>query len=173
MELPEEAQPVYNALQYLPGDLVDQCVLSINRAAEDAAHEATPIFVSAIQALTIEDAVDILYGEDTAATAYLRTQTRADLFNAFQPKIQSSLSKVIVFNQSAESLYAKLIDLYNTASLGGLLFDPIATNSLSEHTTNKALDGLFLKVANEEVLIRTDVSHRVSEVLEEVFSELD
>ena len=74
---------------------------------------------------------------------------------------------------SAESMYSELIGLYNTASLNGLLFDKINSNSLSDHTTNRALKGLFLKVGAEETLIREDPTHRVTAILEKVFAEQD
>ena len=169
--LPKEAQPVYDVLNLLPTSIVENNILAINRAAEDAASEAKPIFIDAIRDLTINDGFSILQGEDTAATSYLRGKTRQRLFDAFQPKIETSLSKDLVLNISASELYSQLINAYNTASLGGFLFDEIKTNSLSVHTTNWALRGLFLKVANEERLIRTDASHRVTEVLEKVFGD--
>jgi hypothetical protein len=171
--LPAEAQPVYDILNLLPSGIVDETILSINRAAEDAAKEATPIFLGAIHELTIEDGWGILNGNDTAATTYLRSKTYQKLFDAFQPKIEASLAKDLVLGISAENLYSKLINLYNTASIGGLLFDEINTNSLSEHTTNRALRGLFIKVGNEETLIRENPTHRVTQLLQQVFAEQD
>lgn len=171
--LPEEAQPVYEVIELLPIDLVDNTVLAINRAAEDAAIEAKPIFVQAVTGMTIADGTSILFGDDTAATSYLRAQTYQPLFDAFKPKIEASLSKDLVLGFSAEELYSNLIGAYNTGSLGGLLYDEIETNSLSEHTTRAALRGLFVKVADEEKLIREDPAHRVTDLLEKVFSELD
>lgn len=171
--LPAEAQPVYDILNLLPSGIVDETILSINRAAEDAATEATPIFLGAIHELTIEDGWGILRGDDTAATTYLRGKTYQKLFDAFQPKIETSLSKDLVLGISAQDLYSKLINLYNTASVGGLLFDEIKTNSLSEHTTNRALGGLFIKVGNEETLIRENPTHRVTQLLQQVFAEQD
>jgi len=170
---PEEAQPVYNVVQQLPTDIIDQTVLAINRAAEDAAVEAKPIFVQAITDLTISDGLTILQGNDTAATHYLRNHTYSALYDAFKPKIETSLSKKIVFNLSAEELYGNLIDYYNIGSLNGLLYDEIKTNSLSEHTTHKALHGLFVKVGAEEKLIREDPAHRVTDILKKVFAEQD
>ncbi|MEZ4722317.1 MAG: DUF4197 domain-containing protein [Flavobacteriales bacterium] len=171
--LPEEAQPVYDVVKLLPTNIVENTILSINRAAEDAAKEAGPIFVDAIVDMTIEDGLGILHGNDTAATTYLRSKTQQQLFDAFQPKIEASLSKKLVLNYSAEELYSKLISAYNTASLGGFLFDEISTNSLSEHTTSRALRGLFIKVGDEEKLIRENPAHRVTELLEKVFAEQD
>lgn len=171
--LPEEAKPVYDVVEMLPTDIIDKTVLAINRAAEDAAVEAKPIFINAITELTISDGLNILHGNDTAATHYLRNHTYEELFAAFKPKIETSLSKDIVFGLSAEELYGDLIDYYNTGSLNGLLYDEITTNSLSEHTTRKALNGLFLKVGGEEKLIREDPAHRVTDILEKVFAEQD
>jgi hypothetical protein len=171
--LPEEAQVVYGYLSYLPTDLVEQNILAINRAAEDAAKEATPIFVAAITDLTIQDGFDILNGDDTAATSYLKWNTYQELYDAFKPKIDLSLNKDLVLGISAEDIYSRLINTYNTASLNGFLFDKITSNSLSEHTTNRALTGLFRKVAEEETLIREDPAHRVTEILERVFAEQD
>lgn len=173
--LPEEAQPVYDVLQSVPilSGLVEETVLTINRAAEDAATEAAPIFVDAITEMTIQDGLSILHGSDTAATSYLRQKTFQNLFDAFQPKIETSLSKDIVLGVSAEESYSQMIGVYNTASLNGFLWDKIESNSLSEHTTNKALKGLFVKVAKEEKSIREDPAHRVTDILEKVFAEQD
>ncbi|MEX2595858.1 MAG: DUF4197 domain-containing protein [Salibacteraceae bacterium] len=173
--LPAEAQPVYDKVQTIPllGSLVDQTVLAINRAAEDAADEAAPIFVDAIVDMTVVDAWGILQGSDTAATSYLRKSTFSNLFDAFQPKISTSLSKEIIPGISAEESYEKVINTYNSASINGLLFDEIKTNSLSEHTTNRALSGLFVKVADEEQLIREDPAYRATELIQTVFAEQD
>jgi len=173
--LPEEAQPVYDRLSSIPvlNSYVDETILTINRAAEDAATEAKPIFIDAIKGLTIQDGWAILQGEDTAATSYLRKQTYTDLFDAFQPRIESSLTKEIVLGMSAEESYERMINTYNTATLGGILFDEIEENSLSRHTTNKALSGLFVKVAAEEKMIREDPAHRVTDLLQKVFAEQD
>ncbi|GAB4376595.1 MAG: DUF4197 domain-containing protein [Salibacteraceae bacterium] len=171
--LPKEAQPIYEALNYLPGGLVDETILAVNRAAEDAADAATPIFIDAILNLSINDGKEILFGNDTAATHYLRVNTSNQLYSAFKPKIEQSLGKKLVFNLSAEEFYTRLINTYNDASLNGLLFDKITENSLSEYTTKRALNGLFLKISEEEKLIRKDPSHRVTEQLQKVFSELD
>jgi hypothetical protein len=164
---------MYDVLNLLPTNLVEDNILAINRAAEDAAREATPIFVDAITNLTIDDGWEILNGEDSAAINYLRRNTRQQLFDAFQPKIDVSLSKDLVLGLSANDLYSNLISVYNKASLNGFLFDEIQTNSLSEHTTDRALRGLFMKVRDEEKLIRTDASHRVTDLLEKVFAEQD
>lgn len=173
--LPAEAQPVVSRMANIPflSGYVDDAILAINRAAEDAATEAKPIFRDAIVDLTIADGWAILQGEDSAATAYLRQSTYDDLFAAFQPKIENSLSKDLVLGMSAERSYERMINTYNDASIGGILWDPIEENSLSEHTTKRALNGLFVKVAKEEKLIREDPAHRATELMKKVFAEQD
>lgn len=169
--LPPEADVIFNNLSAIPGGqtLVDNLILSINRAAEDAATEALPIFKTAITNLTISDAISIVRGNDTAGTHYLRQQTYSPLTNAFQPKIENSLNKPLVFNTSTEQMYSELISVYNTASLNGLLFPMITQNTLSKYATDRALHGLFIKVGDEEKLIRKDPLHRVTALLQKVF----
>lgn len=169
--LPEEAKVVYEQLSKIPGGnaLLDRTILSINRAAEDAASEAKPIFVNAITSMTIADGFTILNGSDTAATSYLHGKTYNPLYGAFQPKIDVSLSKPMVLGYTAQESYQSLIDAYNTASLNGILFDKITTNSLSEHVTQRGLDGLFLKVADQEMKIRKDPIAQVTDLLKKVF----
>ncbi len=171
--LPPEASKLVDNISKVPGLdlLVDEAVKSINRAAEDAAVEAKPIFVDAITNITITDGLSILNGADDAATSYLETNTSTQLTDAFSPKIGVSLNKKIIGNVSAESAYSSLISTYNQASLGGILFAKIETNTLAAHTTKKALDGLFLKVAGEEFKIRNDLTHRVNDILKKVFGE--
>jgi hypothetical protein len=170
--LPEEAQPVYAVVSSIPGGnlLLDNAIQSINRAAEDAAPEAKVIFKDAITGITIADGFSILNGGDTAATVYLSSKTFTPLTDAFSPKINASLSKPLIFNTSAEESYSKLLNAYNKASLGGILWPEIKTNSLSQHVTKKALDGLFIKVAAEERKIRRNPLHRVNDILKKVFS---
>jgi len=169
--LPPEAQVIYSRLSSIPGGnlLLEQTLVSMNRAAEDAASEAKPIFVNAITSITIEDGFGILNGNDTSATAYLYGKTFQPLKATFAPKIQTSLDKKLVFNLSAETIYSNLITAYNTASLNGILYEKITTNTLSEHVTSKALTGLFIKVADQEKQIRKDPLARVTELLQKVF----
>lgn len=172
--LPAEAAVLVNNISKIPGGqlLLDQTIQAINRSAEDAAPQAADIFKTAITGMSIADGLTLLNGDDTAASHFLRVNTSQNLYNAFKPKIQGSLSKKLIGNLSAESAYADLISKYNTvanASLG--LLKPITTNSLSEHTTQKALHGLFEKVKMEEGKIRNDVNHRVNEILRKVFEE--
>ncbi len=152
--------------------LVEDIILKINRAAEDAAEEATPIFVDAITTMTIEDAFNILKGTDTSATHYLREKTYLALKNAFQPKIAGSLDKPLVGGISASETWTTLTGLYNNVanSIAGQLagLSPVNTQ-LDEFVTRKALNGLFIKVGDEEKAIRTDPLARVNEILKKVF----
>lgn len=173
--LPEEAQVMYANISKVPGlsdvilPLMDNTILAMNRAAEDAATEAKPIFVNAITGITIADGFNILNGSDTSATTYLRGATYDSLYHKFQPKINASLVKPLVAGASAQSIYSSLITAYNNASLNGLLFDKVTTNSLSEHVTKKGLNGVFLKVADQEKKIRKDPIAQVTELLKKVF----
>ncbi len=170
--LPEEAQVIYSSIDKIPGGnlLLENTILSINRAAEDAAPASKQILWNAVTGITISDGLTILNGGDTAATIYLKAKTFDSLFVLFEPKIKQSLSKQLVGNISAESAYTALVNAYNTASLNGILWDQIKTNSLSKHVTQKGLDGLFLKIADEEKLIRENPLHRISEILKKVFT---
>lgn len=169
--LPEEAQVIYTNISKIPGGnaLVEETVKSLNRAAEDAAIEAKPIFIDAITGITITDGLSILRGTDTAATSYLMGKTFSPLTAAFAPKIDVSLNKKLLGNISANSAYNDLVKAYNDASLNGLLFPKITTNTLGEHVTKRALDGLFKKVAEEEISIRKDPLARVTDILKKVF----
>ena len=169
--LPPEAAPIFDNLSKIPGGatLMNNTIIAINRSAEDAAPEATSIFVNAITNISITDGLNILNGNDSAATSFLKTGTYNPLKTAFSPKINASLDKPLAFGVYATSFYKDLVDTYNTASLNGLLFPIITQNTLGDYVTAKALDGLFTKVALEEGKIRNDVNHRVSDILEKVF----
>jgi hypothetical protein len=156
--------------------MVENLIFKINRAAEDAAKDATPIFWDAITGMSISDGWDILHGEDTAATHYLRENTYGSLYNLFSPKMQNSLEKDLVAGVSAQETWNSLTSTYNNIAespLGQLAgLTPVNTN-LGEWVTGKALNGLFVKVADEEVKIRHDISHRVTDLLRRVFGSLD
>ncbi|MCS6982186.1 MAG: DUF4197 domain-containing protein [Flavobacteriales bacterium] len=157
--LPPEAQTAVSVVENLIPGLPDQLVLKINRAAENAAIEAKPIFFEAITSLTIQDAFAILNGPQNAATQYLREKTSYQLFNAFQPKIQQSLESV-----GAQQLWTEFTTAYNSLPL----VPPIPDN-LASYSTQKALDGLFLYIEKQEAKIRTDASARVTDLLRRVF----
>lgn len=168
--LPPEAQVIQQYVSIVPGGqlLIDEVVLKVNRAAEQAASQAKPIFVNAITTITIQDGFTILRGGDTAATEYLRGRTIDSLQASFTPPITQALGTPIVGNISAESAYANLVNTFN--QIAPFIQQPqITQNSLAAHTTRRALDGLFVKVADEEKKIRRDPLHRVTEILKRVF----
>ena len=133
--------------------------VKLNRAAEDAAREAKPVFVSAIRQMTIQDAFSILKGEQDAATQYLKRTTSGELSDTFKPIIQNSLSKV-----NATQYYHNLITVYNKIPLVKK-----ANPDLDDYATGKALDGLFVMVAKEEQAIRRNPQARTTELLRKVF----
>ncbi len=141
------------------GSEADKVILSLNRAAEDAAQAAKPIFIEAIRNLSMQDALNIVRGSDNAATEYLRSSTSAQLVSAFRPSIESSLTKV-----NATKYWADAMSTYNKIPF----VTPVNTD-LSGYVTQKAIDGLFVKVAEEEKLIRTDPIARTSDILKRVF----
>jgi hypothetical protein len=166
---PEDVQYVADALgnftilgQPVGQTAVDALILKLNRAAEGAADEAKPIFLNAITAMTITDGLNILMGADDAATSYLKTQTYSDLHTTFKPDIQTSLDQV-----GAQNAWNDVSTYYNMISS-----NPVNTD-LADHTTSKALDGLFVLIAEEELKIRTDVNYRVTDLLQKVFAEQD
>jgi hypothetical protein len=176
--LPPEADIIVDNIGRIPGgqQLLDDVLLRINRAAEDAVSEAKPIFVNSIRSMTINDAVGILRGENNAATMYLHRTTYDGLYNLYRPKIQNSLDKKLVGNvstsQSWNSLTSKWNELANSlvGQIAGL--KPVETK-LDEHLTEKALDGLFLKIEDEENLIRKDPAARATALLKRVFGSAD
>ena len=176
--LPEQAQVVVNNISRIPGgeELLENVILSINRAAEDAAKEVAPIFVNAITDMTVADAWGVLRGGNSAATNYLKSTTYSKLYDLYKPKIQASISKTFVGDVSAASTWNTLTSKWNSVAntMVGRLAGFNAVNvELDEYLTNKALDGMFLKVQDEENKIRTNVSARVTTLLRRVFGSLD
>ncbi len=161
-----------------------QVVEGINRAAEGAANTAKPIFASAITNVSILDASSILLsGSDTSATAYLRTSTGSDMFQAYEPKVDSTLNAIQIGNVSVTQSYEDLVKDYNDllaigvpgfGDIGSLTnLNQIQVDDLSAYTTNRALDGLYDKMGEEETAIRTDPAARVNDLLALVFGLLD
>jgi len=176
--LPEEAGVIIDNLSKIPGGdkLVEDVILSINRAAEDAAKEVAPIFVNSIKQMTINDAFGILRGTDNAATQYLISTTRADLYNLYKPKITRSTEKDILGEISAKDSWDALTGKWNlfANSIAGRMANVNPVNAdLDDYLTNQALDGMFLKVQDEEKKIRQNVSARVTPLLQKVFGSLD
>jgi hypothetical protein len=176
--LPPEADIIVDNIGRVPGgqQLLDDVLLRINRAAEDAVSEAKPIFVNSIRSMTITDAVGILRGADNAATTYLHRTTYDDLFRLYQPKIQASLDKKLVGNVSTSQSWNTLTSKWNEVanSLVGQVagLKPVETK-LDDYLTGKALDGLFLKIEEEEKLIRKDPAARATALLKRVFGSVD
>ena len=176
--LPDEAKAIMDNISRIPGgeQLMEDVILRINRAAEDAAKEVAPIFVNSITQMTIGDAFNILKGADNAATLYLRDKTYNELYSLYKPKIQNSTEKKIVGNISTKDSWNALTGKWNTAanSVAGKLagLKPVNTD-LDDFLTAKALDGMFSKVEIEELKIRKEVSARVTPLLKRVFGSLD
>ena len=140
---------------------VDDFIVSINRAAEQAANEAKPLFVSAITSMTIGDAWGILKGDNHAATAYLRKTTGAQLEVKFEPIIDNALNKV-----NATKYYEDMSTQYNR-----IPFVTKVETDLTKYVSQKAIDGLFVLVAKEEEKIRKDPLARTTELLQRVFAD--
>jgi len=172
--LPEEANIIVENASKIPGGdkIVNDVIKSINRAAEDAAKDAGPIFWGAIKEMSITDAFNILNGDSDAATQYLKTSTYQDLFNLYNPQIQKSLDKEIAAgistNESWESLTGKWNRIAKNplAQMAGL---NTVNVDLDAYLTEQALNGLFIKIAEEEAHIRKDPMARVNDILKRVF----
>lgn len=157
--MPEEVRNVEARLRALGmGRIVDQAITSLNRAAEDASKEASPIFINAIKKMSVQDALGILKGADTAATMYLKKSTSNDLTNAFRPVIENSLKKV-----NATKYWKQVSTLYNNIAPS-----PVTTD-INEYVTDRALKGIFYYVGEEEKKIRKNPAARVTEILKKVF----
>ena len=139
---------------------VDDFIISINRAAEQAAIEAKQLFVNAITSMTIEDAWGILKGDDHAATEYLRRTTSVQLEAKFEPIISNALNKV-----NATKYYEDMSTQYNR-----IPFVTKVETDLTKYVNEKAIEGLFILVAKEEEKIRKDPLERTTELLKRVFS---
>lgn len=161
---PPEAEKVEKTLRSVGlGSLADNVILSINRAAEDAAKEAKPIFLSAIKQMTIADATNILFGDKDAATNYFKRVTTAQLMEKFRPVISNSLSKV-----GATKYWGDAAAQYNKIPL----VKPVSTD-LSNYVAQKAIEGMFIQVAQQELLIRDNLNARTTTLLQKVFGYAD
>jgi hypothetical protein len=186
--LPEEANNALVALREAPGGeqlyqtaiapRVDELIEALNRSAENAAVQATPIFKNAITQMTLGEAWDILHENyqnagNRSATTYFKNKTNDELKQLFQPSIKQSLDKPLVQNVSANKIWNNFVKTYDAIanSPANLLMHikPIQEPDLSMYVTTKALDGLFIKVADEEVKIRKDPYQYASQILEKVF----
>ena len=157
---PTEAKEMESKLRTIGmGKKVDEFNESMNWAAEKAASEAKSIFLTAIKEMTVRDAVNIVKGTDNAATMYLKNNTSPQLIDKFQPIIKTSLDNV-----NATRYWSDLITIYNKIPMVKKM-----NPDLPQYVTQKAIDGLFIMIAKEELKIRKDPVARTSELLKKVF----
>lgn len=158
--LPEELQKVDKTLRDIGlSKLADEGLKVLNRAAEDAVGEATPIFVNAVKGITFNDAKGILLGNDDAATQYLTKATQTELYAKFNPVIKNSFEKV-----GADKIWNNLITRYNDIPL-----TKDVNTDLTDYVTQQALKGVYTMIAVEEKEIRTKASSRTTDLLRKVF----
>lgn len=157
---PPEAKSMESQLRSMGmGKEADKFILSLNRAAEDAAQKAAPVFIDAITKMTITDGVNILKGNNDAATQYLKNNSSTQLNAAFLPVVKNSLQKVQV-----TKYWTPLVKSYNR-----LPFVKRMNPDLNAYVTQKAIEGLFKLIADEELKIRTNPSARINDILKKVF----
>ncbi|NUY82475.1 DUF4197 domain-containing protein [Flavobacterium sp. MAH-1] len=158
---PEELKKVDKALRSIGlGSLADEGIKSLNRAAEDAVKESTPIFVDAVKQMTFTDAKNILMGSDNAATSYLQKTTNKPLYDKFNPVVKNSIGKV-----GADQVWATIIKKYNSLPLVSKV-----NPDINDYVTNKALEGVYKMIAVEEKDIRNNLNARTSNLLKDVFA---
>tara|TARA_B100001540_G_scaffold136417_1_gene121239 strand:+ start:1158 stop:1919 length:762 start_codon:yes stop_codon:yes gene_type:complete len=161
---PPDAKKIEDRLRSLGlNKLVDDAILFINRAAEDAATEAKPIIIQAIKNMTVKDAINIVKGKEDEGTNYLKKNTFDSLYKKFIPPIEISLEKV-----NATKHWSTVINRYNKIPLVQKV-----NPDLDDYVTRKALDGLFIMIAKEEKKIREKPLARVTETLKKVFDWVD
>ncbi|MFD0991333.1 DUF4197 domain-containing protein [Mariniflexile jejuense] len=159
--LPEELQKVDKGLRDIGlSKLADEGLKALNRAAEDAVKEATPIFVDAVKEITFADAKNILLGNDNAATQYLNSKTQTALYAKFNPVIKNSFSKV-----GADEIWKNLITKYNA-----IPFTTDVNPDLTDYVTGEALKGVYTMIAVEEKDIRNNLASRTTDLLKKVFA---
>jgi hypothetical protein len=157
---PPEAAEMENNLRAIGmGDQVDKFVLTMNRAAEEAAKSSAPVFVDAIKNMTVTDGLSIVRGSDTAATGYLRNTTSGQLHDNFKPTIKAATQKVDV-----TKYWTPLVSAYDK-----IPFVTKINPDLDEYITGRALGGLFFLVSQEETKIRKDPAAQVTDLLKKVF----
>lgn len=159
--MPPEARQVESTLRSIGmGKEVDKAIMAMNRAAEDAAKKAAPIFVNAIKSMSIQDGLSVLRGGNGAATNFLKGRTNTELSNAFRPVIENSLRKV-----DATKYWSQLFTVYNRLPTTRNKINP----DLTGYVTERALNGLFITVEQEENKIRQNPAARVTDLLRKVF----
>jgi len=159
--MPPDAKKIENTLRNIGmGNMVDKAILQINRAAEDAAGYAKPIFVDAIKSMTLADAIGLVRNGDTSATHFFRVKTTDQLVAAFLPVIKSSLDKL-----NATKYYSDVVNTYNNFPTTFKKLNP----DLPGHVTGKAVEALFDLVGKEERNIRQNIAARTTDLLRKVF----
>ncbi len=163
--LPNEARNVVDKLKFIPGfeNLEEEAVKKINKAAEDAATKASPIFLNAIKGMTFSDVTSILMGDKNAATQYLHNKTYDALYGEFKPVMVNSLNKF-----GALDYYSQAVNKYNS-----IPFVTKVNPDLADYVCQKALVGLFSLIEKKELGIRTDLSQRTTDLLKKVFAKQD
>jgi hypothetical protein len=159
--LPDELKKVDSSLRRIGlSSLADEGLKVLNRAAEDAVKEATPIFVDAVKNMTFTDAKTILMGNENSATSYLQNTTSTALYGKFNPVIKNSFNKV-----GADQVWTNIINKYNS-----IPFVKKVNPDLTDYVTNQAMVGVFKMIAVEEKNIRTNLNARTSFLLQKVFA---
>jgi len=159
---PEEVKYVEEKLRALGfNKMIDDFILTLNRGAEKAVKKASPIFIDAIKNMSFTDARTILNGKDDEATRYFHSKTHNQLIIAFKPDVQTTLDQVQV-----NAYWTDITTAYNK-----IPFTKKVDTDLAQYVTEKAVDGLFIRIAQEEKLIRKDPEARVTEILRKVFGQ--
>lgn len=162
--LPEELRKVDSGLRRIGlSSLADEGLKVMNRAAEDAVKEATPIFISAVKNMSFTDAKGILLGNDSSATTYLENSTSTALYGKFNPVIKNSFTKV-----GADKVWSNIITKYNSIPLVNKV-----NPDLTDYVTKQAMNGVFKMISVEEKNIRTNINARTSPLLQKVFAMQD
>lgn len=180
IDIPEDAKDLVNVVSKVPGGkkMVEDVVLRLNRTAESAAKEIIPIFAEAITGMSVADGISIVIGKDNAATEYLRSKTYSQLSALYKPKIAAALDQKIVGKVSANDAWEKLVSTYNKASsttnkIGSIFGNDelvkVIDTDLAQYATDKALNAVFLKMADEEKEIRANPMQYASDIISKVF----
>lgn len=172
--LPPEAKTITDNISKVPGGskLVNDVVIRINRAAEDAAKGAKPIFVNCVREMTFSDAMQILNGASNAATKYFEQKTNQQLSELYRPKIRESLNKNLIAGVSTQQSWNELTKSWNQvagSAIGKITGMKVVDVKLEDYLLQQALNGMFLKIAEREKDIRTNASARVTTLLKRVF----
>ncbi len=177
---PPEADIIIDNIHRIPfgEELLEDVIIRVNRSAEEAAKDIVPIFANAIREMTVRDGIEIVYGSDTAACDYLKEKTYDDLTALYQPKLQACLEKPLVMGVSADTAWRRLVRAYNkagrVANVAARIMNepepmPRVNPDMSTFVTQKALDGVFYKVGQEEAKIRKDPFDYASKIINKVF----